>query len=47
MKRLLLFSDLLSLNSSSCFTNCIVPGGIELVDKLDVFPNPSNDESNS
>jgi len=43
-KVLLFFSVLLSLNSISCFANCIATGRIESVDELNVFPNPTNDE---
>jgi hypothetical protein len=43
-KVLLFFAVLLSLNSSSCFANCIATGGIESVDELNIFPNPTNDK---
>jgi len=43
-KVLLFFSVLLSLNSSSCFANSIAKGGIESVDKFNIFPNPTNHE---
>tara|TARA_B110000444_G_C18234444_1_gene320249 strand:- start:73 stop:381 length:309 start_codon:yes stop_codon:yes gene_type:complete len=42
MKKVLLFLVLLSLNSTSCFANCIAKRGIESVDKLNVFINPTN-----
>ena len=37
-------SVLLSLNSSPCFANSIAKGGIESIDKLNIFPNPTNHE---
>ena len=45
-KVLLFFAVLLSLNSSSCFANCIATGGIESVDELNIFPNPTNGDVN-